>query len=138
MSRPFSVLVYDLAKGRGERLGFSAPSESLGGSGLAAALYGKYGLPGEDVFAVAGLWRPTAEWGDCYTVVMVDGHPQMAEVHDRMPLILSRAAQRYWLEGTADDALALCQTWEDAISVERTDQRWAGGAPVPGQAGLPL
>ncbi len=86
-----------------------------------------YGLPGEDVFAVAGLWRSSAEWGEVYTLVMVDGHPQMAEVHDRMPLILSHAAQRYWLEGSADDALALCQTWEDPITVEQTAERWAGG-----------
>lgn len=93
-----------------------------------------YGLPGEDVFAVAGLWRQSAEWGEVYTLVMVDGHPQMADVHDRMPLILSHAAQRYWLEGTADDALTLCQTWEDPITVERTDQRWAGSGA--GQAAL--
>jgi putative SOS response-associated peptidase YedK len=79
------------------------------------------------VFAVAGLWRASAEWGDVYTLVMVDGHPAMAEVHDRMPLILSHAAQRYWLEGTPDDALALCQTWGAEITVERTDARWAGG-----------
>jgi putative SOS response-associated peptidase YedK len=85
-----------------------------------------YGLPGEDVFAVAGLWRNSAEWGAVYTLVMVDGHPQMADVHDRMPLILSHAAQRYWLDGSPDDALALCQTWEDPITVERTTERWAG------------
>lgn len=84
-----------------------------------------YGLPGEEVFAVAGLWRPSAEWGDVYTLVMVGGHSQMAEVHDRMPLILSHAAQRYWLEGTPEDALALCQTWEDAITVEQTTDPWA-------------
>ena len=90
-----------------------------------------YGLPGEDLFAVAGLWRPSAEWGDVYTVVMVDGHPQMAQVHDRMPLILSRAAQRMWLEGDPREALALCATWEDAISVEQTTERWAGsGGPA--------
>lgn len=95
-----------------------------------------YGLPDQDVFAVAGLWRPSAEWGDVYTVVMVDSHPQMAEVHDRMPLILSHAAQRYWLEGTPEDALALCQTWEDAISVEKTTERWAGGYDPPDQPAL--
>lgn len=95
-----------------------------------------YGLPGEEVFAVAGLWRPSAEWGDVYTLVMVDGHPQMAEVHDRMPLILSRAAQRYWLDATADEALALCQTWEDELTVDRTLERWAGGGSVPRQEGL--
>ena len=33
-----------------------------------------YGVPGMEVFAVAGLWRPTEEWGDAYTLVMVDGH----------------------------------------------------------------
>lgn len=86
-----------------------------------------YGVPGDEVFAVAGLWRPTAEWGDAYTLVMVDGHPSMAEVHDRMPLILSRSAQRFWLEGSGEDALALCQTWQGDISVERTAERWAGG-----------
>lgn len=86
-----------------------------------------YGLPGEDLFAAAGLWRPSAEWGHVYTLVMVDGHPQMAEVHDRMPLILSPAAQRYWLEGSPDEALAQCQTWEDDLTVDRTTERWAGG-----------
>lgn len=87
-----------------------------------------YGLPGEEVFAVAGLWRWSAEWGDVFTIVMVDGHPQMAEVHDRMPLVLSHAAQRYWVEGSPEHALALCHTWEDPLTVERTEQRWAGSA----------
>lgn len=86
-----------------------------------------YGLPGEDLFTVAGLWRRSEEWGEVYTIVMVDGHPQMAEVHDRMPLILSRAAQKYWLEGAPEDALALCATWEDALTVDQTQERWAGG-----------
>lgn len=95
-----------------------------------------YGLLDQDVFAVAGLWRRSVEWGDVYTVVMVDGHPQMAEVHDRMPLILSHAAQQYWLEGTPEDALALCQTWEDPIMVEKTDERWGGGYDTPAQPNL--
>lgn len=87
-----------------------------------------YGLPSEETFAVAGLWRPSAEWGAVYTLVMVDGHPQMAEVHDRMPLILSHAAQRYWLEGSPEDALALCRIWEGDLTVDRTAERWAGGS----------
>lgn len=95
-----------------------------------------YGLPGEELFAVAGLWRQSDEWGAVYTMVMVDGHPQMAEVHDRMPLILSHAAQRYWLEGSADDALALCQTWEDDLTVNRTAERWAGTGGPPVQQAL--
>lgn len=85
-----------------------------------------YGLPDQDLFAVAGLWRSSPEWGEAYTMVMVDGHPQMAEEHDRMPLILSSAAQEYWTTGSAEDALALCRTWGGALQAERTDQRWAG------------
>ncbi len=94
-----------------------------------------YGLPGADLFAVAGLWRASAEGGEVYTMVMVDGHSQMADVHDRMPLILSHAAQAEWLAASADAALALCQTWGDAITVERTAQRWAAGGGA-GQAAL--
>jgi putative SOS response-associated peptidase YedK len=89
-----------------------------------------YGLPDHDLFAVAGLWRRSDEWGEVFTVVMVDGHPQMAEVHDRMPLILSHAAQKYWVEGAPEDALALCSTWEGALTVDKTAERWAGGAVV--------
>ena len=95
-----------------------------------------YGLPDQAVFAVAGLWRETAEWGAAYTMVMVDGHPAMAEVHDRMPLILSHAAQRFWVEGSVDDALAQCRTWEGALTVERTAERWAGSGSLPQEQGL--
>ncbi len=41
------------------------------------------------VMAVARLWRASAEWGDVYTMVMVESSPQMAKVHDRMQVILS-------------------------------------------------
>jgi len=91
-----------------------------------------YSLPDEEPFAVAGLWRPTAEWGDAYTMVMVGGHPQMARVHDRMPLILSHAARRYWTDGSPEDALALCRTWEGALAVDRTNQPWAARAGPAG------
>ena len=41
-----------------------------------------------ELFAVAGLWRQSAEWGAVYTMVMTESSPQMADVHDRMPVIL--------------------------------------------------
>ena len=56
-----------------------------------------YSLPGDDPFAVAGLWRATEEWGDAYTMVMVESSPQMREVHDRMPVILPPEAWPAWL-----------------------------------------
>ena len=85
-----------------------------------------YGLPDANLFAVAGLWRPTAEWGDCYTLVMVDSSAQMAEVHDRMPVILHRADWPRWTGGAPAEAFGLCKTWTGALAADHTDQRWAG------------
>jgi putative SOS response-associated peptidase YedK len=92
-----------------------------------------YSLPGGEPFAVAGLWRPTQEWGDAYTLVMVDGHPQMAEVHDRMPLILAQEHWPIWTGGAPDAALELCRTWQGDIEVDRTAERWAGSGNQPRQ-----
>lgn len=94
-----------------------------------------YALPGGEPFAVAGLWRPTAEWGRAYSMVMVDGSPLMAQVHDRMPLILAPGDWKRWIEAPMDEALDLCRTWTDALEVQRTEERWAGGG-APSQAKL--
>lgn len=84
-----------------------------------------YSLHGSDLFAVAGIWRPTAEWGDAYSMVMVDGCAQMADVHDRMPVILSEASWRTWTDGDATEAFALCQTCPDPLGIDRSEVPWA-------------
>ena len=84
-----------------------------------------YGLAGHETFAVAGLWRPTEEWGQAYSMVMVDGCPQMSDVHDRMPVVLSQDNWEQWLAGTPEEAFALCQTCPDELTVDRTADRWA-------------
>ena len=89
-----------------------------------------YSLAGEDVFAVAGLWRPTEEWGAAYPMVMVDGCPQMAEVHDRMPVVLARENWEQWLAGTPAEAFALCPTCSSELAVDRTAERWGAGRPA--------
>ena len=89
-----------------------------------------YSLAGEEVFAVAGLWRPTEEWGAAYSMVMVDGCAQMAEVHDRMPVVLARESWEQWLSGTPAEAIALCQTCPDELAVDRTAERWGAGRPT--------
>lgn len=89
-----------------------------------------YALEGVETFAIAGLWRPTAEWGAAYTMVMTDGCPQMIEPHDRMPVILAPEDWQGWTDGTADEALKLCRTCDLSLKVERTQERWAGD-PVP-------
>jgi len=90
-----------------------------------------YSLPDTEAIAVAGLWRHTAEWGNCYTMVMTDSSPQMAEVHDRMPAILRDGERSRWLSGSVDDALGLCQTWPGELVAEHTNDLWVSGKPAP-------
>ena len=87
-----------------------------------------YSLASYDLFAVAGLWRPTAEWGNAYTMVMADACSQMVDVHDRMPVILTREQWAGWLHGSEDEALALAVTCDLELAMQRTGERWASGA----------
>ena len=75
---------------------------------------------------MAGLWRPTDAWGDAYAMVMVDACAQMAQVHDRMPVIVRAHDWPIWLGSDSDAAFGLCRTWNDALTVDRTRQRWSG------------
>ena len=86
-----------------------------------------YAMPDAEPFAVAGLWRPTAEWGEAYSMVMVDACDQMAEVHDRMPVILAREDWDTWTKADPAVAFALARKCDLELLVERTQERWAGG-----------
>ncbi|MCS7079385.1 MAG: SOS response-associated peptidase [Chloracidobacterium sp.] len=60
-------------------------------------------------FALAGLWdeRPAADGTpqrSC-TVVTTQANPLLATLHERMPVILTPAEERAWLEATDLDAL---------------------------------
>jgi putative SOS response-associated peptidase YedK len=83
-----------------------------------------YSLAGAELFAVAGIWRATHEWGDAYSMVMVDGCAQMADVHDRMPVVLAPDDWSRWLAAEPDEAFALCRPCPYPLTVERTDQAW--------------
>lgn len=83
-----------------------------------------YSLPGQDAFVVAGIWRPTDEWGDAYSMVMVDGCEQMSDVHDRMPTILRPDDWTRWTDSSPDEAFTLLQTWDGPLAVDRTDELW--------------
>jgi putative SOS response-associated peptidase YedK len=87
-----------------------------------------YALAGEELFAVAGLWRPSAEWGHVYAMVMADACSQMVEVHDRMPVIVPREHWDAWLHASPEDALPLARTCDLELAMERTGERWAGEA----------
>ncbi|MFB6137351.1 MAG: SOS response-associated peptidase [Halobacteriaceae archaeon] len=78
-------------------------------------------LPGDAPFALAGLWR---RWEgesrdlDTVTVVTCEAAPPVADVHDRMPVLLSREAESTWLDGPADAAADCLEPWTDELRAE--------------------
>lgn len=86
-------------------------------------------LPDAPVFAAAGVWRQSEEWGACYSMVMTDSAgTAAAEVHERMPVLLAPDDYASWTGGTPEAALALCQPWGGPITIDRTGEPWAKSA----------
>lgn len=81
-------------------------------------------LPDRPVFACAGIWRESAEWGSVYSMVMTAAGAATEEVHDRVPVMLTPEDEDVWTAGEPDEALALCRPWTDAITIDRTSESW--------------
>ena len=79
---------------------------------------------GVDLFAVAGIWRTSDEWGDCYSMVMTDAAGDAAQVHSRMPVLLAPDEYETWVHGDPATAKALCKPWPGALEIDRTLQTW--------------
>lgn len=84
-------------------------------------------VPGAELFACAAVWRSSDEWGDCYSMVMTDAGGLAAEVHTRMPVVLSPESYAVWTEGTPEQARELCVPWTGELVLDRTDDPWSGG-----------
>ncbi len=79
----------------------------------------------QPIAAWAGLWRPSDEWGDCYTGVMVDATEELFDIHDRMPVILHPDEHDAWLNAPAEDAIALVRKYPAGrLVVDRTVEPW--------------
>ncbi|MBY6128242.1 SOS response-associated peptidase [Qipengyuania aquimaris] len=88
--------------------------------------------PDAELFACAGVWRNSDEWGECYSMVMTDAAGLAAEVHTRMPVLLAKDDWSTWTGGSPEDARALCKPWEGELELDRTKVPWSG----KGQVGL--
>lgn len=85
--------------------------------------------PDAPLFAAAGVWRPSDEWGECYAMVMTGSEgTDAAGVHERMPVLLGAGDQARWLAGTPQDAFALCRGWAGPLAIERTPEPWGKSA----------
>jgi putative SOS response-associated peptidase YedK len=97
-------------------------------------------LPDAEMFAAAGLWRPSDEWGACYAMVMTDSAgTDAASVHERMPVVLAPEDHPRWLGAPPEEALSLCRGWPAPLAIDRTPDPWAkpaAAAPAASQPGL--
>ncbi|WP_334185959.1 SOS response-associated peptidase [Novosphingobium sp.] len=118
----------------------SAWAEAAGETGHMTRTW--FSPKGCDTFAVAGIWKNSAEWGRVFSMLMVPGHEQMEALNDRMPVILREDDWDVWTQGTPTAAHALCRTWDGRLDVEVTAQPWSNRArPAPSpppQLSLPL
>lgn len=67
----------------------------------------RIGLTGWDLFAFAGLWDSwVSSAGEKYescAIITTTANPLVAQVHDRMPVILPRESEGTWLDGSITD-----------------------------------
>ncbi|WP_370180238.1 SOS response-associated peptidase [Alteriqipengyuania sp.] len=82
-------------------------------------------VPDVEAFAVAGIWRDSDEWGKCYSMVMTDAAGDAAEVHSRMPVILSPDDYAAWQHGAPDEAKTLCRPWDGPLRIDPTEEPWS-------------
>lgn len=85
-----------------------------------------FSLPNQPIFAAAGIWRDTDEWGPSYSMLMTEACIHVAGIHDRMSVILPPEEWGRWTRGTPDVALQLCRPYEGKMLVRRTADLWSG------------
>lgn len=104
----------------------SAFAEAVGPEGQMTRTW--ISVADQPLAACAGLWRPTDEWGNSYTMVMVDAVPEMMEIHDRMPVILRPEDHDAWLRAPTDEAMQLVAQYPaDQLIVDHTAELWYAG-----------
>ena len=83
-------------------------------------------VPGENLFAFAGIWFNSETSGQYFSIVTTEANPAMASIHDRMPVIIAPDNWARWQLGSPDQAKALCLPWSGGLTVERTAEPWSG------------
>ena len=81
-------------------------------------------VPDVPMFACAGIWRDSEEWGPVYSMVMTDADGDAAKVHSRMPVLLAPDDYGRWTDGTPEEARMLCSPWLGDLTIDRTDSSW--------------
>ncbi len=66
-------------------------------------------LKDQPIFSMAGIWEvwkaPAGEYIRSFSIITISPNKLMAEIHDRMPVILSKKDEKAWLESDNQDEL---------------------------------
>lgn len=84
------------------------------------------------IFAWAGMWKTSDEWGPVYSGLMTDCNDAIRPVHNRMPVLLLPEDYDRWLHGGLDDAAAFQDRCfpSELIEMERTRDPWIRKKPA--------
>lgn len=91
-----------------------------------------FSVTDQPIFAWAGLWRLSDEWGPVYSGVMTDCNEAIRPVHDRMPVILHADEWEQWLHGSYEETFSFqARCFPDhLIAMERTPELWVKRRPA--------
>ena len=62
-----------------------------------------FNMPDQPLFAWAGMWMISDEWGAVFSGLMTDCNEIVAPVHNRMPVLLHDHEYDQWLSGSIND-----------------------------------
>ena len=65
-----------------------------------------FGVTDQPLFAWAGMWKVSDEWGPVYSGLMTNCNEVVRPVHNRMPVLLHEHEYDRWLHGSLEDAIA--------------------------------
>lgn len=79
----------------------------------------------QPIFAWAGIWTVSDEWGAVFTGVMTDNAPELADIHDRSPVIVDPQDWDTWLHAPLPDLYQFDRPYPASkIEVDHTDNPW--------------
>lgn len=79
----------------------------------------------QPIFAWAGLWTNSDEWGSAYTGVMTENCIELADIHDRSPVIIDPADWDTWLYAPLEELYRFDRPYPaERLKVDRTDTPW--------------
>ena len=91
-----------------------------------------FAVKNQPLFAWAGMWRISDEWGAVYSGMMTDCNEAIRPVHDRMPVLLHPDEYDRWLHGSLDDVIAFRDRCfpDELIEMNRTNELWSRRRPA--------